>query len=112
MGADTQDGEFVFIYTTLPSMAAAEALGRVLVAEKLAACVNIHPGVRSVYEWEGKVAVEDEVSAFIKTRAALVDAAMARLSALHPYDVPALLVLPIIAGNTDYLEWARGQVRA
>ena len=112
MGGDTQEGEFVFIYTTLPSMAAAEALGRALVAEKLAACVNIHPGLRSVYVWEGKVAVENEVAGFIKTRAALVNEAMARLSALHPYDVPALLVLPILAGNTDYLEWARRQMKA
>jgi len=111
MGGDTQEGEFVFIYTTLPSMAAAEAVSRALVAEKLAACVNIYPGLRSVYEWDGEVTVEEEIAAFIKTRARLVDEAMARLRKLHPYEVPALLVLPILAGNTDYLTWARGQVK-
>ena len=111
MGGDTQEGEFVFIYTTLPSMAAAEAASRALVAEKLAACVNIYPGLRSVYEWDGEVTVEAEVAGFIKTRAALVDETMARLSELHPYEVPAMLVLPILAGNTDYLTWARGQVK-
>lgn len=109
MSGDTQEGEFVFVYTTLPSVAAAEALGRALVAEKLAACVNIYPGLRSVYEWGDEVVVEDEVAAFIKTRAALAEAAMAAARKLHPYEVPALLVLPIVQGNEDYLEWARGQ---
>jgi len=111
MSGDTQDGEFVFIYTTLPSVAAAEAAGRALVEARLAACVNIYPGVRSVYEWDGEVTIEEEVAAFIKTRAALVEAATVRLRELHPYEVPAMLVLPIVAGNTDYLEWARGQVK-
>ena len=109
MSGDTQEGEFVFVYTTLPSVAAAEALGRALVAEKLAACVNIYPGLRSVYEWGDEVVVEDEVAAFIKTRAALAEAAMAAARKLQPYEVPALLVLPIVQGNEDYLEWARGQ---
>ncbi|MEX0839782.1 MAG: divalent-cation tolerance protein CutA [Parvibaculum sp.] len=109
MDKDTQEGEFVFIYTTLPSVEAAEAMGRALVEAKLAACVNIYPGLRSVYEWGEEVVVEDEVAAFIKTRAALAEAVVVAARKLHPYEVPALLTLPILAGNTDYLSWARAR---
>ena len=113
MGGDTQakdETEFVFIYSTFGSMADAERAAEALVKERLAACVNIHGGMRSVYEWKGAVEKEDEAAAFIKTRAALKEKVMARLRALHPYEVPAMLVLPIADGNEDYLAWARGQV--
>lgn len=103
--------EFVFIYTPLPSVEAAERLARALVEAKLAACVNIYPGVVSLYEWKGEIARESEVVAFIKTRRAIADEAMAAARALHPYDVPALLVLPIAEGNQDYLAWARARLR-
>lgn len=110
MGRDTQAAdEFVFVYTTLGSVAEAERIGEVLVRERLAACVNIHPGMRSVYEWKGAVERGDEAAAFVKTRRALVEEVTARLRALHPYEVPAMLVLPIEGGNEDYLAWARGQ---
>ncbi|MDP1627243.1 divalent-cation tolerance protein CutA [Parvibaculum sp.] len=114
MGGDTQakdETEFVFIYSTFGSVADAERAAEALVREKLAACVNIHPGMRSVYEWKGAVEREDETAAFIKTRRALASEAMERLRALHPYEVPAMLVLPIEGGNEDYLAWARGQTR-
>ena len=74
MGADTQakdEGEFVFVYSTFGSMGEAERAAEALVREKLAACVNIHGGMRSVYEWKGTVEKEDEVAAFIKTRHAV-----------------------------------------
>jgi periplasmic divalent cation tolerance protein len=112
MGADTQakDEEgFIFLYSTFGSVADAERAAEALVREKLAACVNIHGGMRSVYEWKGAVEKQDEAAAFIKTRAALKEKVMTRLRALHPYEVPAMLVLPILGGNEDYLEWARAQ---
>ena len=112
MGGDTQakdETEFVFIYSTFGSVADAERAAEALVRERLAACVNIHGGMRSVYEWKGAVEKEDEVAAFIKTRAVLKERVMARLRELHPYEVPAMLVLPISGGNEDYLEWASGQ---
>lgn len=110
MERDTQAGdEFVFVYTTLGSAAEAERIAEALVSERLAACVNIHPGMRSVYEWKGAVQREDEAAVFIKTRRALAAAVTGRLRALHPYEVPAMLVLPIEGGNEDYLAWARGQ---
>lgn|SRR5690606_13624942 len=105
------EGEFVFLYSTFGSEEEAGRVAEVLVHERLAACVNIHPAMRSVYEWKGKVEVTGEAAAFIKTRAALLPATMERLRALHSYEVPAMLVLPIAGGNEDYLEWARGQLR-
>jgi periplasmic divalent cation tolerance protein len=104
--------EFVFLYTTLPDEAAARTIAADLVQARLAACVNIYPPMISVYEWEGKLETASECACFIKTRASLVPDAMAELRKRHPYAMPAMLVLPIVDGNQDYLEWARAQTRA
>ena len=104
-----RDPEFVFIYSTFPDEAAAMRVADALVQEKLAACVNIHAAMTSVYAWEGKIQREREVAAFIKTRASLTHEAIAAARALHPYSVPCFLVLPILDGNRDYLDWARTQ---
>lgn len=101
--------EFVFVYSTFPDHEAARAVAEALIGKKLAACVNIHPPMRSYYEWEGAVQRESEVAAFIKTRAEIADAAIAAARALHPYSVPCFLKLPILGGNEDYLAWARQQ---
>jgi periplasmic divalent cation tolerance protein len=103
--------EFVFLYTTLPDEAAARTIATDLVRARLAACVNIYPPMTSVYEWEGKLETASERACFIKTRASLVRDVMANLRKRHPYAVPAMLVLPIVDGNQDYLEWARAQTR-
>lgn len=113
MSAAMQTGsEFVFVYTPLPSMEAAESMAEALIGARLAACVNIYPGVISVYEWKGAAQKEAEVVAFIKTRRGLADEVVAAARALHPYEVPAFLVLPIEGGNEDYLAWARGQMKS
>lgn len=112
MSGDKQaEGEFIFLYSTFGSVAEAERAAEALVRERLAACANIHPAMRSVYEWKGAVEKAEEAAAFIKTRAALKEKAMARLRELHSYDVPVMLVLPIMGGNEDYLEWAREQTK-
>lgn len=103
--------EFVFIYTPLPSQAAAEAMAEALIRARLAVCVNIYPQVMSVYEWNGAVQKERETVALIKTRAERIEETVVAARALHPYDVPAFLILPIEGGNEDYLAWARGQVK-
>ncbi|MBV8798900.1 MAG: divalent-cation tolerance protein CutA [Alphaproteobacteria bacterium] len=104
--------EFVFVYSTFPDEAAARRVGEALVRQKLAACVNIYPPMHSIYEWEGKLESAAEISAFIKTRRAKVDAVIAAAQPLHPYTVPCFLVLPIEDGNEDYLAWARAQTTA
>jgi len=102
---------FVFVYTTLPDEAAAQRIAAELVEARLAACVNIYPKMTSVYQWEGKLETAPEVGCFIKAREALVPEVMQALRKLHPYTVPAMLVLPIAGGNADYLEWAHAQTQ-
>jgi periplasmic divalent cation tolerance protein len=101
--------EFVFVYSTFPHADAAQRVAKKLVESRLAACVNIHGPVTSVFEWEGKLEIGPEFTAFIKTRRAHVERVIAAARPLHPYSVPCFLVLPIDGGNEDYLAWARGQ---
>ena len=101
--------EFVFVYSTFPDTESAQRVARALVEAKLAACVNIHGPMTSVYEWEGKLETGPEFTAFIKTRRELVERVIATARPLHPYSVPCFLVLPIEGGNDDYLSWARKQ---
>lgn len=105
------DSEFVFLYSTFPDPQSAARVAQVLVGEKLAACVNIHPAMTSVYEWEGKLETSNEVATFIKTRRCLIDEAIGAARKLHPYSVPCFVVIPICGGNEDYLEWVRTQTK-
>lgn len=79
-------------------------LQQTLVKEHLAACVNLLP-VASCYSWKGKVVNDREVLLLIKTRPALFARLKKRIQALHPYDVPEIIALPVRAGNTEYLQW-------
>jgi periplasmic divalent cation tolerance protein len=95
------------IYITCPDAERAMGLGRALVEERLAACSNVLPGMRSCYRWEGVLEEADEAVLIVKTRAALADAAVARARALHPAAVPCILVLPVLGGDAAYLAWLR-----
>ena len=95
----------VAVCVTAPSLVEAEAIGRALVEARLAASVNIVPGVSSLYWWEGALCEGDEVMLWAKTRADLVETLTARVKALHSYDCPCVIALPITGGNPDYLAW-------
>ncbi len=95
----------VLIYSTFPSGPVAESIGGQLVEQRLAACVNILPGMTSIYRWEGKVARDSEAVMIIKTRASLAEAVIAAVKAQHPYTNPALLVIPVEGGAAAYLAW-------
>lgn len=95
----------VFVYTTYPSIVEAEAAGRALVKDRLAACVNILPGMISHYRWEDTVERGEEVVMLIKTRAALAEAVRAAVRAEHTYETPAILVLPVESVDNTYLGW-------
>jgi periplasmic divalent cation tolerance protein len=93
------------VLTTTDSAEEAERLSRVLVDARLAACVQIAGAVRSVFRWEGAVSAEPEGQLWGKTDAARVDDLTARLVAEHTYDVPEVLVLPVLGGHGPYLAW-------
>lgn len=90
---------------TCPDAATAERLASALVDERLAACVNILPGITSVYRWDGRVERDAEVLLLIKTVVARFEAVRERLVALHPYEVPEVIATPIAAGLPAYLDW-------
>jgi periplasmic divalent cation tolerance protein len=95
----------VFVYTTWPSTVEAETAGRMLVERRLAACVNILPGMVSVYRWEGKVERGEEAVMIVKTRASLAGAVETAVKAAHPYTTPAILVMPLEGVEKGYLAW-------
>ena len=101
----------LLVLSTCPDEAVAERLARWLVAERLAACVNILPGLRSVYEWQGRVEEEGEVLLIIKTSAARYAELESRLAGEHPYEVPAILAVELSAGLPPYLQWLAEAVR-
>lgn len=89
----------------------AEAIARALVEKRLAACVNIVPGVVSVYWWQGAISRDEESTLLIKTRAELVPAVTEAIRAVHPHEVPEVIALPLAAGegNAAYRAWVIGE---
>ena len=110
--AELEPMELRLLYITAATLDEARRIGEALVAERLAACANILPGAHSIYRWQGEIVRDSEVVIVAKTRAALVDAAIARVRALHSYQVPCVVALPIVAGNAAYLEWLMEQTQA
>jgi periplasmic divalent cation tolerance protein len=92
----------VVLCTTAPGES--EKIARVLVMEKLAACVNVSQ-VRSYFVWEGKLSEDNEELMIIKTEKGRVDHLFKRIKELHSYEVPEIIVLPIVKGDEDYLRW-------
>jgi periplasmic divalent cation tolerance protein len=101
----------VVLQCSCPDDATAEAIVTALVDERLAACVQQLPRVRSTYRWNGRVERADEVLLLIKTAADRIPAVFARVQALHPYDVPELLALDVRDGAPSYLDWVIAQSR-
>jgi periplasmic divalent cation tolerance protein len=98
------------LVSTCPNMEVAESLAEMLIVEKLAACVNILPGARSIYKWKGKIEKEQECVLFIKSRADCLEMLEERLLEKHPYELPELIAVPIENGSTAYLSWIDTQL--
>ncbi|MBI2857672.1 MAG: divalent-cation tolerance protein CutA [Chloroflexi bacterium] len=96
---------------TAPTAAEAQRLARKLLEERKAACVNILPGVDSLYWWQDKLESAHESLMIVKTRAALVPELVDLVKSLHSYTVPEVIALPIIGGNPEYLAWVEDEVR-
>ena len=95
----------VVVYVTVSSSAEAETIARAIVSEKLAACVNVLPSIRSFYRWEGKVQDDAELLLIVKTLRPTLNALYDKVRELHSYEVPEFVVLPIAEGSKDYLDW-------
>jgi periplasmic divalent cation tolerance protein len=106
----TSPTECILVLTTLPAAHDAASLARALVEERLAACVNILAEMRSVYRWQGAVEQETERQVLIKTTHHRAAALERRLRELHPYELPEVIVLPIVDGSEAYLRWVRESV--
>jgi periplasmic divalent cation tolerance protein len=104
--------ECAIVLTTVPMSVDAAAFARVLIEERLAACVNLLPPMESIYRWQGNIEQESERQIVIKTSRDRVDALRERLHALHPYDVPEFVVVPIVGGSDAYLRWIGDNARS
>jgi periplasmic divalent cation tolerance protein len=100
------------VLTMAPDADLGAIIARTLIDDRLAACVNVIPGARSFYRWEGRVQVDSEVLMIIKTSAERCEDLAARIKDLHPYDLPEVLVLPADGGSRPYLAWVDAETRA
>ncbi len=104
-----QDAGLIVVYTTFPTEKDAQKASAELVEEKLAACVNIFPGMVSIYRWEGAIENGSEVAMLVKTRKELEPQVLEALAAKHPYTIPALIVFEPRKVAASYLEWLYNQ---
>ena len=93
------------VLVTVPNVEVAYSIAKTIVKEKIAACVNVIPKIRSIYTWEEDVCDEPEALMIIKTRRQLFEKLKERVKELHPYDVPEIIALPLVDGIKDYLSW-------
>jgi len=105
------EDQLIVILCTVPDEATAEKIARGLVEERLAACVNAIPGVKSFYRWQGKIETDTEIQLVIKTRAGRFDELAAWIKASHPYEVPEIVAIPTERVSDAYLAWAVEQTR-
>jgi periplasmic divalent cation tolerance protein len=101
----------ILALSTCPDEDSARRIAAALVAERLAACVNRVPGLQSTYFWDGHLQDEPEILLIIKTTAGRLTALVERLKALHPYELPELVAIPVEGGNERYLDWVRMGVK-
>ncbi len=102
----------IVVLVTVGSEREAETIATVLLEERLAACVNVTSPVRSLYRWEGRIADDREWQLIIKTQARLFESLATRVRALHSYDVPEIIALPVLAGTTDYVDWIQNETKS
>ena len=97
--------KYVIVFITTGSVEEATQIAKVLVDQRLAACVNIVPKILSIYRWQGKIENDTETKMIIKTKSNLVNQLIQEVKNIHSYDICEITVVPIISGNPDYLKW-------
>lgn len=108
---ETETAAEVVVLVTVPSREEGERIAEAVVTERLAACVNVVGPIRSIYRWQGALCRDDEHLLLIKSAGDRYAALQARLLALHPYETPEVVALPIVAGSEKYLRWLRDETR-
>lgn len=103
--------DILFVYVTVPDIDVAKAIGRCVVEENFAACVNIIPHVVTISDWQGTVEETPEVVMMLKTRVHLFHKLEARIRGLHPYKTPCIVGLPVSIGAADFLNWVHSSTR-
>lgn len=101
----------VFVYVTAPTEAEAEKIAESVVTDRLAACANVIPRMKSFYHWRGQLTHGAEVIIVFKTRDTLLPALESRVKELHSYDTPCIVALPIIAGSDKFLQWISAETK-
>ena len=107
-----QPDEIVLVMTSASDLLLAKRIAHLVIEEGLAACIHIGAPILSVYSWKGDVEGAEEIPLQIKTTQARQAALISRIKALHPYEVPEIIVLPVIGGYGPYLEWVRETTRS
>jgi periplasmic divalent cation tolerance protein len=102
--------QVLWVYVTAADTEEARRIGRALVEERLAACVNLLPGHIAIYRWQGRIEEGPEAAFLAKTTAARFEALRARIRGLHSYSLPCILALPAVAGDAEFLDWVRTNV--
>ena len=102
-----QQDDVVLVLTSAPDLELAHNIAQLVVQEGLAACVNIAPAVLSIYKWKEQIESAGEIPLTIKTTWVRYAALCTRIKALHPYDVPEIIVMPVMAGDNAYIQWVK-----
>jgi periplasmic divalent cation tolerance protein len=111
-GLGLADTAAVLVYATFPGREAALEAGKALIESRIAACINILPQMTSIYRWQGEIETAEEAVMIAKLAPERVEDAVAQIEAAHPYDTPAILVIPVLAGASRYLDWIRSETVA
>ena len=101
--------KFCWVYMTAGSVEEAKSIGKILVGQNLAACVNLLENITSIYKWEEKLEESQEVIMIAKTRKTLMPKLIEKVNSIHSYDCPCILELPVQGGNSDFLSWIESQ---
>lgn len=105
--------DFIVVLITVPSTEVGEQVASALMEQKLAACVNILPSITSIFAWQGEVQNDREVLLVVKTRAELFhERLIPAVKAIHPYEVPEIIALPIVMGSQGYLDWIAAETES
>lgn len=105
------NSSYIVILCTVPNLETAQQISHLVVSEKLAACSNIVPDLKSIYLWENSVQKDAELLLIMKTRAELYDQIELKIRENHPYSIPEIIAIPIIKGNSHYLKWIDDNVK-